>query len=157
MKEICFLLLAVFALTGFVDAQSSRDNSKLRNVKKIFVDELGRSDDADIVREKIKLRLVKSGQFTVVNRRQDADAVLTGTVVISQQIDGGFPDIDTKNKGVAVFYLRDADTDEDIWTYEFKPRFFNVAILTDKATRGYNQVANRTVDQMLKDAGYKGK
>lgn len=93
----------------------------------------------------------------VVNRMADADAVMTGTVVISQQVRGSLGDIDTKNKGVAVFYLRDAETEEDIWTYEFKPNFFNVVIFTDKATRGYNQVANRTVDQMLKDAGYKGK
>lgn len=157
MKKICLLLLATFVMAGFVNAQSREENSKLRNVKKIFVGELGRSDDADIVREKIKLRLSKSGQYTVVNRQSDADAVLTGTVVISQQIDGNLGDINTKNKGVAIFYLRDADTDDDIWTYEFKPNFFNVVILTDKATRGYNQVANRTVDKMLKDAGYKGK
>jgi hypothetical protein len=157
MKKICFVLIAVFVTAGFINAQKREENSKLRDVKKIYVGELGRSDDADIIREKIKLRLTKSNQFTVVNREQDADAILTGTVVISQQVSGNFPDIDTKNKGVAVFYLRDPETDEDIWTYEFKPNFFNVVILTDKATRGYNQVANRTVDKMLKDAGYKGK
>ena len=157
MKKICFLLFATLVLAGFVNAQSKESNAKLRDVKKIYVGELGRSDDADIVREKIKLRLIKSGQYKIVNREADADAVLTGTVVISQQIDGGIGDINTKNKGVAVFYLRDADTNEDLWVYEFKPNFFNVVILTDKATRGYNQVANRTVDQLLKDAGYKGK
>ena len=157
MKKICLVLLAAFAMAGFVNAQNREENSKLRNVKKIFVGELGRSDDADIVREKIKLRLSKSGQYVVVNRQSDADAVLTGTVVISQQVSGNFPEISTKNKGVAIFYLRDAETDDDIWTYEFKPNFFNVVILTDKATRGYNQVANRTVDKLLKDSGYKGK
>jgi hypothetical protein len=157
MKNFCLLLLATFVLAGFVNAQSSEANAKLREVRKIYLGELGRTDDADIIREKIKLRLVKSGKFMVVNRQTEADAILTGTVVISQQIDGSLGDIDTKNKGVAVFYLRDAETEEDIWTYEFKPNFFNVAIFTDKATRGYNQVANRTVDKMLKDAGYKGK
>jgi hypothetical protein len=157
MRNFCFLLLATFVLGSFVYGQNKEVNSRLRDVKKIYVGELGRTDSSDIVREKIKLRLAKSGQFTVVNRQEDADAILTGTVVISQQIDGNIGDIDTKNKGVAIFYLRDAKTENDIWTYEFKPNFFNVAILTDKATRGYNQVANRTVDKMLKDAGYKDK
>lgn len=157
MRNICLLLVASFILAGFVKAQDRIGNSILSEVKNIFVSELGRTDDADIVREKIKLRLTKSGYFTVVNRPEDADAILTGTVVISQQIDGDFDDIDTKNKGVAVFYLRNAETDETIWTYEFKPNFFNVAIFTDKATRGYNQVANRTVDKLLKDAGFKKK
>ncbi len=157
MKNFCFLLLSIFVFSAFANAQKTEVNQQLRDVKKIYVGELGRTDDSDIVREKIKLRLIKSGQYTVVNRREDADAILTGTVVISQQIDGNIGDIDTKNKGVAIFYLRDAKTENDIWTYEFKPNFFNVAILTDKATRGYNQVANRTVDKLLKDSGYKGK
>ncbi len=157
MRNCCLFILAVFAFAGFANAQDGEGKSKLSQVTKIYVSELGRTDDADIIHEKIKLRLAKTGQYSVVDRAEKADAVLTGTVVISQQIDGDFDDIETKNKGVAVFYLRDAETDETLWTYEFKPKFFNIAILTDKATRGYNQVANRTVERLLKDAGHKGK
>jgi hypothetical protein len=157
MRNLFLLLFATFVLAGFVCAQNSESNLKLREVKKIFVDDLGRTDSADIVREKIKLRLNQTGKFFVVNRKEEADAILTGTVVVEKFIDGGATDIDTKNKGVAIFYLRDAQTDDVIWTYEYKPKFFNIAILTDKATRGYNQVANRTIEKMLKDAGFQGK
>lgn len=157
MRNLCLLLLSTFVLAGFVNAKTTEGSVKLSEIKKIYVTELGRTDSAEIVREKIKLRLTQSGKYTVVERQDDADAILTGTVVMQNHIDGGFPDIDTKSKGVAIFYLRDAKTNDVVWTYEYKPKFFNIAILTDKATRGYNQLANRTVEKMLKDAGYTGK
>lgn len=155
MKKIYFLLLVVFSLAVLVNASDSSINPQIRDVKRIYVSELGTTDSASIIREKIKLRLIESGKFTVVDRKEDADAVLTGTVVMEKHVDGDLHDIDTEEKGVAIFYLRRADSNEVIWTYEYKPKFFNIAILTDKATRGYNQLANRTVEKLMKDAGYK--
>ena len=155
MRKFSFLLLVVFSLVVLVNAGDGAINPQIREVKRIYVSELGTTDSADIVREKIRIRLIQGGKFSVVERIEDADAVLTGTVVMEKHVDGDFGDIDTKNKGVAVFYLRRTSNDEIIWTYEYKPKFFNIAILTDKATRGYNQVANRTVEQLMKDAGYK--
>jgi hypothetical protein len=155
VKKVYFLLLVVFSLAVLVNARDESINPQIRDVKRIYVSELGTTDSADLIREKIRLRLMQTGKFTIVDNREEADAVLTGTVVMEKHVEGDFKDIDTKNKGVAVFYLRRAGTNEVIWTYEYKPKFFNIAIFTDKATRGYNQLANRTVEQLMKDAGYK--
>jgi hypothetical protein len=156
MKKVYFLFILVLSLAVLGNAQES-NNSRLQTVKKIYVTELGTTDSSSIIREKIRIRLMQTGKFTVVERAADADAVLTGTAVMEKHVDGDLHDIDTEEKGVAVFYLRSAEADEVIWTYEYKPKFFNLAILTDKATRGYNQLANRTVEKLLKDAGYKTK
>lgn len=155
MRKVYFLLLVVFSLAVLVNAKNDSINPQLKDIKKIYITELGTTDNSDIIREKIRLRLIETGKFTVVDRREEADAIFTGTVVMEKHIGGGLGDIDTTNKGVAVFYLRRPVTGEVIWTYEYKPKFFNIAIWTDKATRGYNRVAERTVERLMKDAGYK--
>ena len=155
MRKVYFLVLVVFSLAILAYAGNDSVNPQLKEIKKIYLSELGTTDSSDLVREKIRLRLMQTGKFTVVERREDADAIFTGTVVMEKHISGGLGDVDTSNKAVAIFYLRSAVTDEVIWTYEYKPKFFNIAIFTDKATRGYNRVAERTVERLLKDAGYK--
>jgi hypothetical protein len=54
----------------------------LKTVKKIYVAELGKQPESDLIREKIRLRLAKSKRFTVVDRPEDADATLTGVAGI---------------------------------------------------------------------------
>lgn len=155
MRKVYFLLLIVFSLIVVVNAQNKSINSQLRDIKKIYVTELGTTDKSDIIRNKIQLRLVKTGKFTIVDRREDADAVLTGTVVMEKYVDVSDNDVNTKTNGVGVFYLRRATDDQIVWTYEYKSKFFDFAIFTDRVVRAYDQVAERTVDRLMKDAGYK--
>src|SRR5689334_16009869 len=50
----------------------------LKTIKKIYIAELGKQPESDLIREKIRLRLMKSGRFTVVDKPEEADATLTG-------------------------------------------------------------------------------
>lgn len=154
MKIFYFLVLVVFSLVVLAEARSDSTNSQLRDVKKIYVAELGTTDSSDIIREKLKIRLMQTGKFTVVERESEADAIFTGTVVMDDRGDRGPHYSEASLKGVAVFYLR-RKSNEVIWSYEYKPKFFDMAVFSDKTVRAYNQVAERTIERLMKDAGYK--
>lgn len=159
MKNLFLLLLATFALAGSVNAQKDESVLKLRAVKKIFVGELGRTDNTDIVREKIKQRLNQTGVFSVVERTNEADAVLTGTVVIEKYFEDGSDcrSTDLKTEAVGFFYLRDAATGKFVWSYEYQPKAFDFAFFVHEAERVYNRVAESVVKKIRRDAGYKDK
>src|SRR5579883_106374 len=61
-----------------VPRQSFNGQQSLRDVKVIFVDSLGNSNDSQVIRDKTINRLVKAG-FSVANQPEQADAVLAGT------------------------------------------------------------------------------
>jgi hypothetical protein len=159
MKKLFLLLMATFVLAGYANAQKGESFPKLRAVKKIFVGELGKTDNAEIVREKVKQRLNQTGVFSVVERKGEADAVLTGTIVIEKYFedDGDCRSSDLKTEAVGFFYLRDASTDKLLWSYEYKPKAFDFAFYAHEAERVYNRVAESVVANMRKDAGYKDK
>src|SRR3954453_6915702 len=75
LRTVGFLII-VLALGGSVLAFQSTDN--LSSVKKIFIGNFGYDENADIVKEKIRVRLAKSNRFTIVEHEENADAVLTG-------------------------------------------------------------------------------
>jgi len=75
MKTYFLVSLCVLLLTTSVLAQNGQ---KLVGVKKIYLGELGRSEAADLVREKIRLRLMKVERFSLVESAEKADAILTG-------------------------------------------------------------------------------
>jgi hypothetical protein len=159
MKNLFLLLIATFVLAGYANAQKGESVLKLSAVKKIFVGELGRTDNADIVREKVKQRLNQTGIFSVVERTNQADAVLIGTVVIEKYFEDGSDcrSSDLKTEAVGFFYLRDAATDKLVWSYEYRPKAFDFAFFAHEAERVYNRVAESVVEKMRKDAGYKDK
>ena len=74
MKKILFVAISLCLLGTLAAAQNV---PTLKNVKKIYVAELGKQPESDLIREKIRLRLMKSGRFTVVDKPEDADATLT--------------------------------------------------------------------------------
>lgn len=155
MKKAYFLLLIVFSSAVLTNAQNKSSNPQLKDIKKIYVSALGSTDKSDVIREKIKIRLMKTGKFTIVDRKEESDAILTGSVVMENPIDVNYSSVSAKNKGVGVFYLRRTSTDEVIWTYEYKSKLFDFDVFSDKTIHAYNQVAERTVDRLMKDAGYK--
>lgn len=169
MKTFCLLLLSVFILTGSVNAQSVKGNPKLRDVKKIYVDVLGDGDQAEIVREKLKIRLAEKGQFQIVENYSEADAVLSGTLTLEKDItsSGGGGTVVTGGKKtttvitnngsntnsmfIGVFRLRDAKTGDDLWIYDFSHRkLFGIFSQANRSSSdAYNQVAKRTVKKLL--------
>jgi hypothetical protein len=65
----------------------------LKAVKKIYIAELGKQPESDLIREKIRIRLMKSGRFNIVDKPEEADATLTGAAgleVVDALLVGGW-------------------------------------------------------------------
>ena len=101
-----------------------------------------------------RLRLMKAERFAVVERADSADAVLTGVAGVERKhystvhtdaygrVSGGGG---TSLAGMGVLRLVDTATDETIWVFEYK----RALLLVGSAS---SRVANKTVEQLLKDA-----
>jgi len=151
MKKI-MLTTALISIIGAVAI--AQNVNKLDNVKKIFLGDLGKEEGADLVREKIRLRLLKSERFAVVETPEAADAILTGVAGVERSEyssvstnpstgavsgSGG-----TSYAGIGILRLVDVKSQETVWTFEYKRGF-----LIGSAS---SRVANKTVEQLLKDA-----
>lgn len=118
--------------------------NRLAAVKFIYIDVLGSDDGAGLVREKIRARLAVCVAVKVVETREKADAVLTGTAGVETSQSRGTTDY----AGYGILRLVEVKTDETIWSYEYKRGFMLAGSVSSR-------VANQVVDHLLKDAGYK--
>ena len=75
MKKFLPLSRLFLLFSGFVVAQ---DKAKLKDIKKIYVGDLGKQEGSDLVREMIRIRLMKSDRFTLVETEEASDGILTG-------------------------------------------------------------------------------
>ena len=73
------LCLSAHAALGSDGAERPRRQPALRDVQKIYVGDMGRADEAERFRLLVGEELSKQG-FTVVERAEDADAVLSGAL-----------------------------------------------------------------------------
>src|SRR5947207_11866918 len=55
---------------------------RLAQIKRVFVAPLGNDVGSDIVREKIRLELVRTGRLEVLERPDSADAIFMGAAVV---------------------------------------------------------------------------
>lgn len=141
------LLLAVFIL--FVGCASSGqrlslapDHRALGGIRSIYLGDFGGGDGADLVREKLRVRLLNSGRFELVESPDRADAVLTGSAGVEKYLDEGT----TNYRGTGLLRLVDTKTQKTIWAHEYQRGFmFGGSVST--------RVANQMADQLLKDAG----
>lgn len=118
--------------------------ARLSMVQKLYVDRLGEDDGSALVREKIRARLVSSGAFQIVERIEDADAVLTGFAgVETRQYEGS-----SNYRGVGLVRVVDVKSHETIWSYEYKRGFMLAGSVSSR-------VADQIADQILKAAGKK--
>jgi hypothetical protein len=142
-------LLCVFPVLGFC-----QDVSKLGSVKRIYIGDLGREEGSDLVREKIRLALMRSDRFRVVEKPESADAILTGVAGVQRRhhstittdpttgnVSGGGG---TSFSGIGVLRLVDVKSDETIWVFEYK-RGFSLGSASSR-------VANKAVEKLIKDA-----
>src|SRR5207245_674349 len=128
-------LLCLFPVFTFC-----QDTSKLGSIKRIYIGDLGREEGSDLVREKIRLALMKCDRFRVVEQPESADAILTGVAGVERRHRDG----DTRFAGVGVLRLVNIKSDQTIWVFEYKRGFgFGSAS---------SRVANKVVEKLLKDA-----
>jgi len=153
MKYVFFIGLVVASFGVQVSLAQNSQAAKLANIRKIYIASLGNEEGSDLVREQIRLRLVKTERFSVVERPESADAVLTGVAGVARStsglstnsVTGAVSGGRTDFSGVGVLRLVDTKTDETLWVYEYKSSGFSLS-----ASSG--RVADKTVDQLLKDA-----
>ena len=160
---IAVLIMTLWALlpacqtTPGVSPQAVQDLPRLASVKSIYIEDLGKEKDADLiegsslVRDKISTELARSGRFSVVQSPQEADAVLNGLAGFEKWYHGmegflGFEgDLDTHYLGVGHFRLVESNTKETIWTHEYEKGLLkpNQSISS--------RVAEQMVDKLLRD------
>lgn len=116
--------------------------SPLASIKSIYLGDFGSEQGADLVREKLRIRLTNSGRFEVVELPDYADAILTGSAGVDESLYEGT----SRYRGTGVLRLINTKTQKTVWAHEYQRGF---AIGGSATTR----VANQMADQLLKDAG----
>lgn len=157
-KNFKLMLVTIFLVLFCISihAQNIINKTRLLEVKKIFVDNFADNENAEEIKEKIKLRLLKTGRFIVVERPENADAILTGIGgVRSKQYSSITTDTATGNisgeqktieRGFGAFRLVDIKSEETIWVFEYKRGLKTFGFNSQAA-----KVADRTVGQLLED------
>ncbi len=120
----------------------------LNEIHKIYLGDFGAGEGADLVREKLRLRLVETGRFSVVESVDAAEAVLTGAAGVSRgyhsNVNSSGGSGTTTYQGYGVLRLILLRTQEPVWFFEYKRGFG----FGSRSTR----VANQIADKLLKDA-----
>ncbi len=144
MRSFIFALAVLSASAcagrGHVDIQP--DPVALAAVHSIYLGDFGIGDGSDLVREKVRARLIASSRFSVAESPDKADAILTGSAGVDKSTTRGTTDY----SGTGLLRLVDAKTQKTIWGHEYRRGFmFGGSVST--------RVANQMVDQLLADAG----
>jgi hypothetical protein len=140
MQNLLTIAMMICLTVGLGFAQGK---SKLADVKKIYISNLG--EGSEVIQEKIKLRLTKSSRYQLADNSEDADAMLVGAVAIEgrQVLFSGHGN--TVYTATGVVRLVSKDSKETLWSYEYKPgRLRDHDAATD--------FANKVVERLLKDA-----
>lgn len=136
----------VRALAGHY--QETSRNSKLQDVRRIYVGEMGEGDEARRFRLLLEDELVKK-DFTVVSRPQDADAVLTGALSVRVH--------DEKTRARVYVTLHTPDGAR-LWGKDFGSKIFKISIRTsDPVKMRAEDVAGGLRDESKKAAKNAGR
>ncbi len=134
-----------------------QDLPALASVRSVYIEDLTHGEDphlvegSDLVKEKIKARLVQSGRFSVVDTPEQADAALTGVAGFQRWYFGmeafyGLEgSLNTQYAGIGMVRLLNPKTKEPIWTHEYETGFFHP---TQSVA---DRVADQMADQLLHD------
>ena len=117
------------------------DSVALAQVRQIFLGDFGSLDGAEIVREKVRVLLLSSTRFEVVEREELADAVLKGSVGVSQDVSEGT----SSYSGIGLLRLVGRVSERTIWAHEHRAGL----TLTQSAS---SRVANQMVAELHKAA-----
>ena len=148
------IMLVVFGLPGW---------AQIKDVKNIYLAPFGNDVSADLIREKIRSRLVASNYFVLVEKPDQADAVFTGVADFEKVENGTLSGVSNKRGGgiwgetntdfnaIGVFRLVHPETKATLWIYDYKPKWYRVSTGANKANEEYNRIAKRVVEKMIKD------
>lgn len=130
----------IFAGESHALAKSDNDaeQQKLRLVQKIYVGEMGKTDEADRFRLLLEEQLSKKG-FTVVHRAEDSDAILTGALAVRV--------LDEKSEA-RVYVTLDTPGGERLWARDFGHRAFTNPLKRKEPTK---RRAEEVADGLRKD------
>lgn len=117
------------------------DQQAIAGIKSIYLGNFGGGEGSDLVREKLRVRLINSGRFDLVEIPDRADAILTGSAGVEKALNEGT----TNYRGSGLLRLVDVKTQKTIWAHEYQRGFMVGSVST--------RVANQMADHLLKDAG----
>ena len=127
-----------------VCASSEPVRDRLGLVQKIYVGDMGGADEADRFRLLLEEQLSKRG-FTVVEKAESADAILTGALSVRV--------FDDKSEARAFVRLM-TPTGEHIWSRDFgNRRLVNPFSRQEPVKRRAEEVANRLREDWKKSGG----
>ena len=90
MKNIRVAVLFLALVTGCQRHLSlAPDLSALAQVRTVYLGDFGAGEGSDLVKEKLRLRLLSSPRFVLVETAEKADAVLTGSAGIDKSTNKG--------------------------------------------------------------------
>lgn len=131
MKRLCVLVLMAAAVclpgpaaarAGANETRARRSSSPLAEVRKIYVGDMGRGDEAERFRLLLEEQLARRG-FTVVGRAEEADALLTGALSVRVY--------DEKSEA-RVFVRLESPAGARLWSRDFGHKRFKVNPLSLK-------------------------
>ena len=153
---LCCSLLGCHRTFG-IPTDLVQDLPALASVRSVYIEDLSHGEDpllvegSDLVKEKIKERLVQSGRFTVVDAPEEADAALTGVAGFQRWYFGmeafyGLEgSLNTQYAGIGMVRLLDSKTKQPIWTHEYETGFFH------PTQSVVDRVADQVADTLLCD------
>lgn len=149
MKRLIFVTLFLIELTFLVSCVPSGqklslapDQHALAGIRSIYLGSFGGGDGSDLVREKMRVILINSGRFEVVENQDRADALLIGTAGVDKHTQQGT----TNYSGAGFLRIVDTKTQKTIWAHEYERGFMFGGSVSSR-------VAKQMADQLLKDAG----
>ena len=103
--------------------------SSIRQVRKVYVGNLGFDAESRLAEERIRSLLLKSKRFTVTDNASDAQAVVQGAVATrsytrayGSSFEGqGYVSQGTSYSSNGTLRVSDTSTGKTLWTWEFKP------------------------------------
>ena len=103
--------------------------SSIRQVRKIYVGNLGSDGESKLTQEKIRAQLIKSKRFTVTDSTSEAQAIIQGAVATrsytrayGSSFEGqGYVSQGTSYSSNSTLRVSDASTGKTLWTWEFEP------------------------------------
>jgi hypothetical protein len=121
---------------------------KISDVKTVFVAPLGTGEGAELIRQKVINRLVKSGVVQVVESEDDADAVLKGEAEVNKRhyftMNGGYAQGGTKVSALGVVRLV-GNKKQILWVDETRSKNPFRSVSSSVA----DKIANRLVEAIV--------
>jgi len=145
---LCCLLLGCHRTFG-VPTDIVEDLPALASVRSLYIEDLAHGEDphlvegSDLVKEKIREKLIQSGRFTITDTPEQADAALTGVAGFQrwyfgmESFYGLEGSLNTQYSGIGMVRLLGSKTKQPIWTHEYETGLF----------RPTQSVVDRVADQ----------